>query len=249
MGTIDGAFARAIEGIEGSVTRMAAAVPAPRRRRSARGDTVYRYAEEQSQQALVLKVIRTFSALLSAKLLVDRGLVLDAGASFRILDELGSDIMFLSGPLIFGTDPEPRHLRYLSEFFQEEFDHADPLESSQRRDRVSRRDIRAYVARTFHSGQPVSRIVDVTETIDNAFSGYIHGAAVHTMDVFDGTSFCIPLVPGDRPLEAIRDQLSQYVHRALMAVATAAKALGEEKLFRELYELQGELFTDSGDLI
>jgi len=244
----DDAFERAIEGLRIGVDRMAATVPPPRPKRSSSGYMVYRYLEERTQQALVLKTVRTLSALISCRLLINAGLVLDAGASLRILDELGSDIMFLAGPLVFGTEPEPRHSQYLVDFFQEEFDHADPLKSSQRRSRVPRRDIRAYVARAFNAGQPVSHVVNVTETIDSAFSGYIHGAAVHTLDVFDGLTFRIPLNTGDDPLEAIRDQFSQYVHRALMAVATAAKAVGDDALFGELYDLQRELFTEEGDL-
>lgn len=157
--------------------------------------------------------------------------------------------MFLAGPLVFGHEPEGRHKRYLSEFFQEEFDHADPVKATQSRDRVSRKDVRAYVARTFNAGIPVSDVVAVTATLDNAFSGYVHGAAVHILDVFDGHRFCLPLEPGDGPLEAVRDQFPQYVNRATMNAATAAKALGCEDLFRELYQLQRDLFDDYGTIL
>lgn len=247
--TLEGVFTQVKLALAAAVEQMARAVPQPRLIRSAAGHPTYRYREQLPQQALVLKTVRMMSALIAGKKLVDAGLAMDAGASMRILDELGSDIMFLAGPLVTGHEPEERHGAYLTEFFQEEFDHADPIQASQSRRRVSRRDIRAYVARTFNVGAPVSEVVAVTATIDNAFSGYIHGAATHIMDAFDGSRFCVPLELGDDPLEAVRDQFPQYIHRAIMNAATAAKAVGCENLFHELYELQRDLFDDYGTIL
>lgn len=234
--------------LDSALGKMAAVVPAPQPVKTASGSLGHRYTEATSQQALVLKTVRTLSALRSAKLLIDAGLVLDAGASLRMLDELGSDIMFLAGPLVTLTPPEPRHAEYLVEFFQEEFDHPDPLQSTQNRRRVSRRHIRAHVARTFSAGFSVSDIVAVTETIDNAFSGYVHGAAVHIMDVYDGYAFCVPVDGNEGPVASLREQYPQYLHRALMAVALAAKGIGNEDLFAELYRVLTRLFDDFGDI-
>ena len=175
-------------------------------------------------------------------------LSLDVGATMRTLDELGSDIRFLSGPAVTGTPLEPRHSEFLQEFFQEEFDHPDPLKATQKRKRVSRRDIRAYVARTFNAGLDVSEIVAVTSTIDNMNSGFVHGAAVHTMDVYDGAHFAIPSANDDLRLADMRETYLLYVHRALMDVATAAKALGAETEFRALYTLTTDLFYDNGNV-
>jgi hypothetical protein len=247
--TFEDVFATCVTLVEDAIEQMAAKVPRPRAKRSSGGDLVYRYYEELAEQALVLKTVRTLSALRAGKVLLDVGLALDVGATMRILDELSSDMMFLSGPLVWSLNPEPRHKQYLTEFFQEEFDHADPVKSSQRRNRVSRRDIRAYVARTFSAGQSVNRIVEITETIDSAFSGYVHGAAVHTMDMFDGERYRVPLEHSDGPLGAVRDQYPQYLHRALMAVATAAKAIGDEQLFTDLYRAQAALFDEAGYIL
>lgn len=234
--------------LDRAIPRIARAVPAPQRIRTASGHVAYRYLERLPQQALVLKVVRAVSALKAGKTLLDAGLALDVGAFMRLLDEVGSDIYFIAGPLVMGEPSEARHAEYLLEFFQEEFDHPDPVQSSQKRKRVSRRDIRAYVARTFNAGHSVSQVVAVTETIDNAFSGYIHGAAVHTMDAFDGRKFHSVLEQGDAPLEALREQFPQYTHRALMGVAVAAKAVGDEELFTELFELQRNLYDDCGNI-
>jgi hypothetical protein len=179
-------------------------------------------------------------------LLLQNGLVLDAGATMRALDELESDIMFLAGPLVFQHRREPRHDQYLAEFFQKEFDHPDPLQATQKRNRVSRRDIRAYVARTYNARLPVSQVVAVTETIDATFSGYVHGAAVHIMDVYDGRKFVLPLQTADRRLSDMMEQYVLYIHRAMMAVAVAAKAFGDSGTFEMVYQAVHSVFTDDG---
>lgn len=164
------------------------------------------------------------------------------------MDELDSDIMFIAGPLVFQRPPKSRHNQYLAEFFQEEFDHSDPLLATQRRNRVSRSDIRAYVARTYNAGLPVSKVVAVTRTIDAAFSGYVHGAAVHIMDVYDGRKFVVPLQTTDRPLTDMMNQYVLYMHRAMMAVAVAAKAFGESGPFEFVYGAVQSVFTDDGKI-
>jgi hypothetical protein len=235
-----------IAAIQDAISKMAAKLDAPVLVKTS-AVPHFRYRDPGIREALVLKTVRMLSALLSLRALIRAGLSLDAGAIMRILDETGSDIQFLAGPLIFQSKPEKSHERYLNEFFQEEFDHPSPLKSTQKRDRVSRRDIRAYVARTYNAGSDVSAAVAVAETIEKTFSGFIHGAMCHIMDAYDGIAFRAPMLPADDPVEAMADQFSQYVHRALMDTALAAKALGDEDLFSDLYRLQIELFNEWGD--
>lgn len=235
-------FDRSIGAIRGAIDRMATSVSPPVIVYSKRGPH-YRYREADYRQALVLKSVRYFSALLALRTLVDEGLGLDAGAMMRVMDEIDADILFIAGPVIFQKQPEDNHRRFLSEFFQEEFDNQDPLKSSQRRDRVPRKKIRAYVARTYSAGDDTSGAINILETIETAFSGYVHGAAVHTMDVYDGRVFCVPMEPGDKPLKAVQQQSHNYCFRGLCAVAIAAKALRCEELFKSLNECSKELFA------
>ena len=148
-------FQKAFECLSRCSAEMADAVPPPQLVAVPSAAQSYRYVERSIQQAMVLKMIRTVSALAALQLLAESGLVLDAGAIMRTLDELGTDLMFLAGPSRTGSI-EPKHLEYLDEFFQEEFDHPDPLVASQSRRRVSRRDIRAYVARVYSDTAGVS---------------------------------------------------------------------------------------------
>ena len=242
------AFTKAVRTIDQAVAGMENLVPQPTWTHLHGDNHAYRYVDHQAHQALVLKSVRLSSALRAGWMLLQNGLVLDAGATMRSLDELDSEIMFIAGPLVFQHSPEPRHDQYLAEFFQEEFDHPDPLQATQRRNRVSRRDIRAYVARTYNAGLPVSQVVAATETIDAAFSGYVHGAAVHIMDVYDGRKFIVPLPTTDRRLSDMMNQYVLYVHRAMMAAAIAAKAFGDRGPFEFVYRTIESLFTDDGKI-
>ncbi|MBO3759429.1 hypothetical protein [Ciceribacter sp. L1K22] len=242
------AFTIALQTIDQAVARMENLVPHPTWTDLPGGYRAHRYVEHQAHQALVLKSVRLSSALRAGWVLLQNGLVLDAGATMRVLDELDTDIMFIAGPLVFQHPCEPRHDQYLAEFFQEEFDHPDPLQATQRRNRVSRRDIRAYVARTYNAGLPVSQVVAATETIDATFSGYVHGAAVHIMDLYDGHKFALPLQTTDRRLSDMKGQYVLYIHRAMMAVAVAAKAFGDNGPFELVYGAVRSVFTDDGDV-
>lgn len=244
----EAAYIAAVYTINHAVAHMEILVPQPKLTHLHGSHRAYRYTEHQARQALVLKSVRLSSALQAGWVLLQNGLVLDAGAIMRALDEIGSDIMFIAGPIVFNHPNEPRHDQYLAEFFQEEFDHPDPLKATQKRNRVSRRDIRAYVARTYNAGFAVSQLVAVTETIDAAFSGYVHGAAVHIMDVYDGDKFVLPLQTTDRRLTDMMEQYVQYVHRAMMAVAVAAKAFGDSGPFDLVYEAVRSAFTDDGKI-
>jgi hypothetical protein len=244
----EAAFTTAVQAIDQAVARMETLVPPPTWTHLHGDAHAHRYIQHQTQQALVLKSVRLSSALRAGWLLLQNGLVLDAGATMRAIDELSSDIMFIAGPLVFHHPREPRHDQYLAEFFQEEFDDPDPLQASQRRNRVSRRDIRAYVARTYNAGLPVSQVVAVIETIDATFSGYVHGAAVHIMDVYDGRTFVLPHQTTDRRLSGMMEQYVLYVYRAMMAVAVAAKAFGDRGPFERVYGAIQSVFTDDGEI-
>ncbi|WP_127145028.1 hypothetical protein [Pelagibacterium montanilacus] len=240
------AFEIAIRTIDKAVVRMESLVPPPTWTQLHGATYAHRYVERQARQALILKSVRLSSALRAGWVLLQNGLVLDAGATMRALDELESDIMFIAGPLLFQQPFEKRHDQYLAEFFQEEFDHPDPVQATQRRNRVSRRDIRAYVARTYNAGLPVSQVVALNETIDATFSGYVHGAAVHIFDVYDGRTFVLPLRTTDQRLSDMMEQYVLYVHRAMMAVAVASKVFGNSGPFEAVYRAVQSVFTDDG---
>lgn len=235
--------------MEAALPKLSAKVRPPVLTTTIMGRKAYRYKEETPQQAIVLKLVRILSALRALRVLVDAGLPLDAGASMRILDELGTDVMLIAGPIVFGTQQEEVHKRYLSEFFQEEWNHPDPLKSTQTRARVSRDKIRAYVARAYSgNNMVVSDVVKITRVVENTNSGYVHGAAGHVIDAFDGRQFIVPMNSGDKPLEDMRDLVGSYAFRSLGAFEVAARALGEGHLWSKLGDLSRKLLSENATL-
>ena len=204
--------------------------------------SAFRFKEQTLQQAIVLKLARLTTGVQSAWLLLEAGFTQEAGAIERILDEVGSDILFLAGPLTMGVR-EPSHDKYILEFFQEEFGGEDPVATRTPRDRVRRQKIRAYNARTYSPHEPTDRVVAVLGTIDDTYSGFVHAAGVHTMDTYGGDPLQFHvrgMLDTSRGEDAMRD-FRNYLHRALADTAVAAKALGDDKLFSDLYLRSNQL--------
>ncbi|MEE2949857.1 MAG: hypothetical protein VYD57_01205 [Pseudomonadota bacterium] len=205
-----------------------------------RGGECYRYIEKQLDQAIIAKTARLISALRSAILLNAAGLTLDVGTMKRVIDEIDADIMFLAGPLM-GMEKTNRHDDFIREFFQEEFDHEEPLKSSQKRARVPRDKIRAYNARSYSaSNMNESDAIRMMELIEKAYSGFVHGASVHIMEIYgghpDSERFFVEGVLGTSRQKSSETDLANYFERALHAVILAAKALNADDVFEDLYE-------------
>src|SRR2546425_6291752 len=102
-----------------------------------------------------------------------------------MLDEFQEDVTFLSS--VISNDITDLHRTYLEAFYEEEFDKPnDAVGSTQKRSMVSRQKVRAYIARIERSGLDASRAVEVTRTISKAYSGYVHGASPHIMEMYGG---------------------------------------------------------------
>jgi len=200
------------------------------------GRRAFRYVERLPQQAIVLKLSRLVTGLEAVWALLERGLPQEAAAIQRILDEIGSDIMFLAGPLTVGKK-EPIHDAYLTDFFEEEFHVSDPVGTQVPRHRVPRKKIRAYVARTYGAvDEPIDKAIAVAAFIEGAYSGYIHVAGAQAMDAYGGIPrrFHIEGMQGTPILDDAAADFRNYLFRGLTDMACGARALGLIKLFDEL---------------
>ncbi|MGL3605753.1 hypothetical protein ACSV9I_04510 [Rhizobium sp. G187] len=242
------AWGRIVPALDAALYQLEISIPRARTVNTPTGPN-YRFVEKTLEQAILIKCVRLLSALKALRLLLSNGLALDAGASMRVMDEVGTDVLFLAGPIVFGNPPEKRHEIYLTELFQEQFEGVDVLTSNAKRVRVSRSDIRAYVARTYSGKTDVQKHVNVTEVIEQVFSGFIHGAAIHTMDSFDGVSFAVPSNFDHPPLRSTVDQFGHYFQRAIGAFCIASQALGRRDVFDVLYKLDRETFDEFGELL
>ncbi len=243
---MDALFAQTFHHLDKAFRRLESMVPPPQKVRH--GDSfVFRYRERTIHQAMVQKLARVVSGLHAAQLLCENGLLQEQAAVHRIVDELNEDIWYLAFAVI-KNDQTELHRTYLEAFYQEEFDATTAIESSQGRSMVKRQKIRAYVAQVDLSGIDPSTGVAHSKTIHSGYSGFVHGASPHIMDMVDGNPprFRIHGMAGTSLHETHRDDLYNPFFRAIVAFAIVAKAFGDEELFQNLRAYHLEVDKLSG---
>jgi hypothetical protein len=235
-----------IENMVRTVGTLASRVPAPVLV-ELHGRPLFRYKEQTIHQAVILKLARLVSNLGAAQLLLDNGFVQEQGALQRMIDEGDEDIEFLTLAII-SNDITDLHERYLSAFWEEEFDKPTAIESTQKRPSIRRSSVNAWIARHPLSGTDESRGVDLTTTIHKTYSGYIHGASPHIMDMYGGNPprFHMKGMLGTPRHEDHTDDLLNYYHRAIATFALAAKAFGDEAMFKTIYEFSLHFSQQTG---
>lgn len=193
---------------------------------------VFRYHEHDVHQALIQKLARVISGLHAARLLLARGFLQEQGAMQRMLDEFNEDILFLAYSVISGDTTE-LHREYLAAFFQEEFDNpASAIESTQKRPMVRRQKIRAYLARIQGAGLDPSRGAEAMRTVDKTYSGFVHGASPHIMEMYYGgpPHFHVRGMLGTARANEHREDLWNCFYRSIGSFVCSTKAFGDEVL-------------------
>ncbi len=212
------------------------------------GGYTYRYKDKNVYIALILKLARVISGLQAIYHLNHQGFIQESAALQRIADELSEDISFLSFSVIF-KDTTERHKTYLEAFFEEEQEEDKSLlESAQKRPMVLRKHIQAYINKDRGSGDDQNTGKEANRTLSKGYSGYVHAAAPHVMELFFGNppSFHLSGAKAS-PLygDHINDMLN-YFYRAIIAMSFAAKAFGNEHLFQHLFDYSKEFAKKSG---
>lgn len=208
---------------------------------------VFRYVEKTLHQALVQKLARIVMGLHAARLLLEQGFLQEQGALQRILDELHEDVSFLALAVIYDKHTS-LHQAYLDAFYEEEFDAVSALESTQKRPMISRQKIRAYIARIEGAALDPSRGVELTRTISKAYSGFIHAASPHVMDMYGGNPprFHVHGMKGTERQQEHREDLWNYFYRSIIAFALTAKAFGDDLLFSQIQQFSREFERQCG---
>jgi hypothetical protein len=208
---------------------------------------VYRHIEKTIHQAIVQKLARSISTLHATRLLLGHGFVQEQGALQRVLDEINEDITFLSFGVIF-NDITPLHQNYLDAFFEEEFNAETGLHSNQKRPMIPRKKIQAYIARSEGGPLDTSSTIEASRTVSKAYSGYVHAASPHIMDMYGGNPPKF-YVRGMRGTERHREHsadLWNYFYRTIISCAFVAKAFGDENLFADIHKFTREFERLSG---
>jgi hypothetical protein len=233
--------------MDSAFRRLEAQVPPPKPV-PWRDEYVLRYAEKTIEQALIQKLARVISGLRAVDILLYHGHVQEQGVLHRTIDELNDDVLFLAAARTNDTVTD-LHERFLEAFWVEEFDvPEDPIASTQKRDTPPRRKIRAYITRILGEGLNPSRQVDVGETISKTYSGFVHGASPHIMDMCGGDPprFHLAGMRGTVRINEYADDAWNYFYRSFISVIVAAKAFGDESLVEALEKKKLEFETTSG---
>ena len=228
-------YDEALNRMEGALESLACLVSPPERI-SYQSGFQFRYVEKTLHQAIVQKLARELSTLNAARLLMEHGFVQEQAALQRILDEIQEDITFLSFAAI-RDDLTPLHKAYLDAFYEEEFDVASALESSQKRPMPPRAKIQAYISRIEGAALNPSRGVEVARTVSKTYSGYVHAASPHTMELYGGRPprFHVRGIIGTGLHHAHRADLWNCFYRGILAFSFAAKAFSDDVMFENIH--------------
>ena len=98
------------------------------------------------------------------------------------------------------------------------------------------------------AGGDPSTGVKLSRTINKGYSGYVHGASPQIMDLYGGNPprFHVHGMGGTERQEEHRHDLWNYFFRSIVAFALAAKAFGDEELFRRIREYHFEFDKAAG---
>ena len=234
---LDHLYEQVLPEMEKAVNRLASQVP-PAQRVTFKESFVFRHVEKSIEQAIVQKLARMVSTLHAARLLLSHGFVQEQGALQRVLDEILDDIMFLTLGVIHNKQT-PLHKKYLEAFFEEEFDDEDPIKATQKRPMIFRKKIHAYNSQAMGTEKRQSQEVkEVLRTISKAYSGYVHAASPHIMEmcVGDPPRFLMRGMANTRRQDESRRDLRNYFYRGSMACGFAAMALRDTGLFNEIIQ-------------
>ena len=118
--------------------------------------------------------------------------------------------------------PSVHQRKFIEEFYQEELAGPDVVRSHQARNRVPRKKIRAGVSRIVGDGKDCldqHQELQTGAALAGAFSGFVHGAYVHLMELFGGIPLRFHtrgLLGTPRMQECLGNQVN-YAYRSLLA--------------------------------
>jgi len=200
----------------------------------------FRHKEQSNGLAAYIKAVRIVSALNASLVLLEHGFVQELGVLFRTIDEFIQDIVFLLTPSPDGGLSES-HIRFLDEFFQEEFsDPKNPFTSHQKRDRVPRRKVYATLGKTTGGNANPSDVATLHRTLSQAMSGFVHGAYPHVMELYGGNPphFHLNGMLGTPTHKMWIMNARNYYYRGIQALMCLSQAFQNEILSTELLDLR-----------
>lgn len=221
-------YVNALERMSSFFNELSALVQPPKKVQI--GDQyAFRYECQSIQAAMLQKLARVLTGVQAIHMLNACGLTQEQAAMQRMHDEFTEDISFLALSIILDQHTE-LHDEYLKAFYEEEFDNpSSSLRSSQKRPMILRKKIRGYISNNCGLDDP-STSREAGRTIHKGYSGYVHGASPHIMELYYGTPPKFHLHGAkSSPLYRVHvDDLPNYYYRGIVSFALSAKAFDSD---------------------
>jgi hypothetical protein len=205
----------------------------------------WRFIDPSPQVFQVLMCVRIASALRASLILLINGCPTEIGVLLRTIDDFIGEIVFIDEVLPGGAGiVTTEHKQFLENYF---FDNkrtademlADSINPSRKADfKKHRQKVQAAEAR-FTGGKDPFNAKKVVKTIDDAWSGVVHGSYQSVMEMYGGDSIegakFETSGTGARFTE-YRHHIGLYIHRALNFFFKVAYNLGLGELAHDLRE-------------
>lgn len=212
------------------------------------GQPALRYLEKTPHQAMIQKLARYISGLQAMEWLNYGGWVQEQGVIQRTLDDIGEDITYLVLGLQAPIGLNKTQRQFLTRFWQEEFEEGvAPMDSTTTRYNVSRTDIRNWIAAQ-HGISVDSPQVRSGAIIQRVYSGYVHGASPHIMEMCgdDPPRFFVTGLKGTSRQADHEGDLWNYSFRGVLTITMVALSLGDEELTKSLETFRDDYERRSG---
>jgi hypothetical protein len=203
---------------------------------------VYRFEEQSIFTAILLKTAGYVSGLHAGKLLLTHGFLQELGALQRSMDDFAQDCIFLALACILGETTED-HRIFLMSFWEEEPDFQTYVRHQKNKHEVPRKNIHRYISRSANNGMPDHTEIANAKYLSRIYSGYVHGAAPHLMDLYnpDRYRFEVDGNSSSHLLREHRHDFENYLFRGVKLFGMVANALGDDELKKEALSLDEQL--------
>ncbi len=234
-----------LEYLERTYHRMGESIAPPEK---VKNGSLYqtRHLDKSDPLLCYLKGVKLVSTLKGAQILLVHGHVQEVGALCRMADDFCCEILFFLRPLLDDESPSQHQVKFFEDFFQEEFEDTDHLvKSHQSRDSVTRTKINAGVAKITEDELNPHDAQNVFSIVHKTFSGYIHGAYPHIMEMYGGNPphFHMSGMLNTPRISEWEGQLIIYVQRALMVTEVVAMKFGLAEVDDEIKKVRADFET------
>jgi hypothetical protein len=187
-----------------------------------------------------IKAVKVCSTLNGILRLLEHAHVQEAYALARVAQDQVDDIHYLLVPRAEGGVLDKRQITAIIEFFQEEFEPVDPVGTSQERDHVGRPKVQAAITNDMadpSTGNAIARM------LYRMFSGYVHGAYVHIMELHqEAGHYQMHGTPGH--VSDATEYAPNFVYQAILAIESLVDRSSREDLLSSTRELRKDVASN-----